>query len=878
MDRNQQSINLQTPTRFHSSKKLHTPPSAGSTTPRHTPGKFLRAISGKVFRKSIDGKHIEEPGAPGQFVPNEAKPIMAKRSKLPKPLVLGSPMSMPPSAKKFSHISLKSENDVVMQQLQSPIGFSPKLPPSMKSAKSNRRNLTNTLLIESLSQLSELPQNKEDGIVIWADDDDDYDDGQDILSPLYYKKNNQRKRITSSMGLKKYIGENCVICEEKVSNSFKGEKIIELDCGHASHYKCYYMAMEMLYGTDELPECDICLQEARPSDKETLIDIESQILRRTQEEKENDVKLEVDDKCDGTTIAQWIPLHSARGYGGRGDRLSLVTPLEQIVLPAQVGSDGFKTPIIQTEAQELSLMSGNVFIDEFDNDQIYQEILKLTEEIDSGTYDGSSVFDVNIGNPIVTLENLNKNGDDNCSISKHIMKVEVEIPTDDAATMPLKTKNPELVANDNAKEENIKASLTEHTCAQYSCLQNFTIENPESHLLMFDEVSYSLEGEHWFEKTALFYFDGVLIIINKSKDNICGKIPTDQISSITKLNEKPGLLICLKSTTLPEIYLQFNDHCGSDNMLLNKWEYYLSHLEEKPPLYCDCISNTMFNTLPKVLKKEITTLDLESTLTLPWERSNHETPCRVILCLGLSPTSEVEAEGGSYLEQLCNTINAVRQSLNQNDLLGIVLAGKNGAGVADSMSGTFVGTMPVNWSGWEDVIDDITTVTPGLFLTPERERIAMLTTCCRLASTVIENNPERPEYSNRVILIQEIPTFEDLGSARIAEKYEMRLETAYNFEVLTVPWEGEKTTKLLEQQIQDCHSRNMYNLTVKFGSTTESLQLNYGIMGAGSRKIVEHSCDDSPTQETLRSRVCDVTWYDIKLREQVSRSVPVNYK
>ncbi|CAB4256059.1 similar to Saccharomyces cerevisiae YJL157C FAR1 Cyclin-dependent kinase inhibitor that mediates cell cycle arrest in response to pheromone [Maudiozyma barnettii] len=870
MDRNQQSANIQTPPRFRSSKKLHTPPSAGSTTPRHTPGKFLRAISGKVFRKSIDGKQVEESGALGQFVPNESKPIMGKRSKIPKPLVLGSPMSMPPSAKKFSHISLKSENDVVMQQLQSPIGFSPRIPPSMKSAKSNRRNLTNTLLIESLSELSELPQNKEDKVVIWADDDDD-DDGQDIMSPLYYKKNNPRKRVTSAMGLKKYVEEKCVICEEKVSNSFQGEKIIELDCGHASHYKCYYMAMEMLYGTEKLPECDVCLEDARPTDKETLIDIESKILRRTQEEKEDDVELESEDKCDGTTIAQWLPLHSARGHM-HSDRLSLVTPLEQIVVSEQVGSDGFRTPIVKTEAQELSLMSGNVFIDEFDNDQIYQEILKLTEELDSGTYDGSSAFDVNIGNPIVTLENITTS-DVNYKSPQQIMKVEIEIPMNDSETTPLRTKNPDILSNNKLKDDNIRASLTEHICSQYSGLQNFNVEHPESHLLMFDEVIYSSEGEHWFQNTVLYYFDDLLILMNVSKDSISGKIPTDQISSITKLNEKHGLLICLKSTTLPEIYLQF-----SNNMLLNKWEYYLSHLDEKPPLHHDCISNTMFNTLPKTLTKQITELDLGSIFALPWEKTTNETPCRVILCLGLSPPSEGQAEDGSYLKQLCNIINTLRQSLNQNDLLGIVFAGKDGTGAVDSMFGTFVGTMSVSWSGWDDVIGDLSTVPPGVFLTPEREQIAMLTTCCRLASTVVESNPERPAYYNRVILVQDIPTLEDAGSARIAEKYKVRLETTYNFEVSTVPWLEEDTSELLEQQVQDCHLKNMHNLIVKLGSTTTILELNYGSMGSGSTKIMDHTYDGTLTQDTLRSRVCDVTWYDIRLRELVSRSVPVNHK
>ena len=145
-------------------------------------------------------------------------------------------------------------------------------------------------------------------------------------------------------------------------------------------------------------------------------------------------------------------------------------------------------------------------------------------------------------------------------------------------------------------------------------------------------------------------------------------------------------------------------------------------------------------------------------------------------------------------------------------------------------------------------------------------------------STVVESNPERPAYYNRVILVQDIPTLEDAGSARIAEKYKVRLETTYNFEVSTVPWLEEDTSELLEQQVQDCHLKNMHNLIVKLGSTTTILELNYGSMGSGSTKIMDHTYDGTLTQDTLRSRVCDVTWYDIRLRELVSRSVPVNHK
>ena len=877
------SNSVQTPERYNPGKKLHTPPSASATTPRHTPGKFLRAISGKVFRKSVDGKSDDIKQVSGQFIPNEInKQNIGKRTNIPKPLVLGSPMSLPPSAKKNSNFHVRADNDIVKQQLQSPVGFTPRVLNSSTSNKSNRRNLTNTLLIESLSQIPELPKNKNEDILIWSDnmDNDTASVGAtDLMSPLYYKNQNPSRRVTSAMGLKKYVGERCVICEENVSSSFQGEKIIELDCGHASHYKCYYIAMEMLYGTENFPKCDICHKETRPMDKETLIEMESNILTGTKENEQtefDDVKLSADSNIPSGTIAQWVSLKSAR-TPGKKDFMSLVTPLEQILVPDQIGSNGFKTPTVSIKEQELSLVSGsNVFIDEFNNDEIYQEILKLTEETDTCTYEGSSDLNVNFKDPIVTLQNLTKKDDND--VEQQFIEVELSIPTEDIPTIPLNTKNDTSLLEDGSvqsKEEEIRRSITDDICSKQYCLRDYVEENMDINLLAFDEVEYSLEGENWFQGTSLYYFDDCLVLVNNSKDSISGKVPIAQISSVSRIDDKKALLVCLKSTTLPELYLQFKDHHNHSNMLLHKWQYYLSNLDEKPSLYPECISLTMLDKLSSHTNEQIQKYNMNVNYSLPWDKTNGETPCRVIICLGLSPPTKEEQEDGSYLSKLHTSINSVRDSLNENDLLGIVFAGKSGNGISDAMSGTFVGTMPVSWTGWSDLIEDITIVTPGLFLTPEREQVAMFSTCCRLASTIIESEPKKPCYYNRTIIIQDSIDFEeDSGAIPLVNKYKNRLETQYNFEVSYVSLT--ESTLILEKEIQECHSRNMTNVTVKIGVGADQIQMNFGSVGPGSNKTVEYQLEES--RELIRNRVCDLTWYDIRLQELFTNSsVPLHH-
>lgn len=877
-----QNSSVQTPERYNPGKKLHTPPSATSTTPRHTPGKFLRAISGKVFRKSIDGKLENINNVSGQVTPNETnKQTIGKRTNIPKPLVLGSPMSLPPSAKKNSSFHVRAENDVVRQQLQSPVGFSTKVINSSTSNKSNRRNLTNTLLIESLSQIPELPKNRNDDILIWSDnmeDDTESVGAVDLMSPLYYKKQNPTRRVTSVMGLKKYVGERCVICDENVSNSFQGEKIIELDCGHASHYKCYYIAMEMLYGTEKAPKCDICHKESRPMDKETLIEIESNILTGTKDNEQDeldDVNLDSDSNAPSGTIAQWISLKSAR-TPGKKDFMSLVTPLEQILVPDQVGSNGFKTPTLSIKEQELSVMSGNnIFIDEFNNDEIYQEILKLTEETDTCTYEGSSDLNITLKDPIVTLQNLTKKDDND--VLQHFIKVEVSIPTDDVPTTPLNTKDETSQTEDSVsqtKEDEIRRSITEDICSKQNCLRSYVEDNMDSNILAFDDVEYSLEGENWFENTSLYYFDECLVLVNNSKDSISGKVPIAQISSISKIDDQKTLLICLKSTTLPELYLKFKDHHNHNNMLLNKWQYYLSNLNEKLSLYPECITLTMMNKLSSHTNELIQAYNMNINYSLPWDKTNGEIPCRVIICLGLSPPTGQEREDGSYMKKLITSINSVRDTLNENDLLGIVFAGKSGNGITDAMSGTFVGTMPVSWSGWSDLLEDITVVSPGLFLTHEREQVAMFSTCCRLASTIIETNPEKPCFYNRAIIIQDSADVEkDSGAIPLINKHKKRLETKYNFDVSYVPLT--ESSLILEKEIQECHSRNMTNVIVKIGVGSDQIQMNFGNMGPGSIKTIDYQLEES--RELIRNRVCDLAWYDVRLQELLSNSVPLNH-
>ena len=52
-----------------------------------------------------------------------------------------------------------------------------------------------------------------------------------------------------------YIGSDCAVCEEALEHTLRGERILQLSCGHVSHEACFYEYIREFEG-QYCPTCD----------------------------------------------------------------------------------------------------------------------------------------------------------------------------------------------------------------------------------------------------------------------------------------------------------------------------------------------------------------------------------------------------------------------------------------------------------------------------------------------------------------------------------------------------------------------------------------------------------------------------------------------
>ena len=259
---------MKTPTRVSFEKKLHTPPSGDRDIERSPPKKFLRGLSGKVFRKTPEFKKQQAPTfgciEDSQFTPNFGL-MMSKRGNIPKPLNLSRPISPPPSLKKTAgSVTSGLSKTGQLSTLQSPVNIT-----SSNNFNIKATNLTSSLLRESISDSTTMCDTVSDINFTVMDEDccidgDSYDEEDSPIFMVSLARN--IKKCNSQSGPKRYIGEKCLICEESISSTFTGEKVVEFTCSHTSHYNCYLMLFETLYFQGKFPKCKICGEVSKPRD------------------------------------------------------------------------------------------------------------------------------------------------------------------------------------------------------------------------------------------------------------------------------------------------------------------------------------------------------------------------------------------------------------------------------------------------------------------------------------------------------------------------------------------------------------------------------------------------------------------------------------
>ena len=731
-----------TPTHPHTTGKiLHTPPStaSSSSSPGHKT-KFLRALSGKVFRR--DTAPVESGQAPSAY-PAQFSPLPTAgpvRRHVPKPLMLGSPVSLPRSRGNRSSRSSRSSH------------CSP-------------RDLTPSLHEADMS----------------AD--------PPLLAPLV-----PRMATTARRELQ---GALCAVCGEPSAVSLAGEKCLELHCGHAVHFECYCALLGMRRGLGlgqgqgqglaPCPECGDC---EGPLDRAALLQAEAAAV--------------------------------------------LTTPLDQVIQPQDVGSHGFCPGEVQLQSQsqlhrgvspDTSGGSTTVSFEGLD-DALYDEILRLTEDGTAASSDTEVESPVETGEPPPISVHTVQQGDD---VVVSVAAVHSASGSTDSV-FRLDQANP----LPSPEEHSLRHDITVHVAAELG------EPGPASTgpLLLRDTAQHSLDGlPQWdtLPSTAVYCFGNSLTLQDPRTQAVCGRVPRDQLSSATVLPDQRTLLLALKSTALPELYIRFptSERCRTWQRCLGGGEH--------PGLSSLITTTTTTTTATSILPAELHRR-LEAVRAVPQHHQDPlRVPVRIILCVDVSQ--------GASAASAC--IAAALGALGPRDLLGVVLAGRNGAGQSGPW-GTFVGMLPPGWPGWPGWHGLDTGSGPGVFDTPEQVAETMLETCRRLAATVQEPLGGKPRFYDCVLLVGGEPF------SPTALRHRNKIEQQ-GFDV------GFVSAEEVGECVAQARRTSIHGLTLDLGGK----RFPVGNLAPGQERTFTMG------RSAFRNRVCDAHWWDIATQQNVSHTLQV---
>ncbi|CAI4044381.1 hypothetical protein SUVZ_10G0490 [Saccharomyces uvarum] len=832
------TILMKTPTRFTFEKKLHTPPSGDRDIERSPPKKFLRSLSGRVFRKTPDLKKQQEPRfadvEDSQFTPSFGL-MMSKRSNIPKPLNLSKPISPPSSLKRTAgSVASSLSKTGQLTALHSPVNI-------VCSNKFNIKgtNLTSSLLRESISDSTTMCDNFSDVNLMVVDEDYciDGDSYYEEDSPTFMMNLARSiKKCNSQSGPKRYVGEKCLICEENISSTFTGEKVVESTCSHTSHYNCYLVLFETLYFQGKFPECKICGEISKPKDKDIVPEMVSKLLTGAGAR---------DNSPSSDMQEQWIDLKSARSVTGGG--VPQFTPREQLIRTADVSCDGFRTPQLSNSERfgAASYLDSPLLSSPFITEPIFTEPLSL----------GGDEWD-------------DHDETDECA-------AEAWFSTTEKADLEVNVKFPETDLNDNAnndleilqdvdymngQEPEERGKLWKESIDQY-IEANVDKDKQFGGLILFDKIMYSDDGEQWIDNNVAILFTKFLVLFDYEDMKILGKIPRDQFSQVIKFNEK--VLLCnLKSTNIPEIYLRFGENCGK--WLLSKWKYCLENASLEGLPLCEVVT-----TVEELLRENIIcalrappgmVAAQSNNLQLPWKKSQKETPLKLIVCLNVS-----HAGGEGYRERVLGAINQILNELDVDDLLGIVLTGRDGNGQAGPF-GTFMGMINKKWDGWETFLENLEVVRPYVFQDEEQEYRVTLQTCVRLASTsayVDTNDHPKIEYAKQILVLNNKEVNGMGHDHKLMHTLDM-LSNDLKYEISQ--HRMTPTNAGIQQFLEELHSKCYLDVTLCLPEST-SKKMYLGDMAAGElqTRLVQ---DKHP-----HSNLVELEWFDVAKQQRICKTL-----
>ncbi|AMD22477.1 HHL293Cp [Eremothecium sinecaudum] len=696
----------------------HTPPSRESAFGSPA-AKFLKIVSGRSikrigskFRRSsyssgVIGStgHVElnavtqTPDSPQRVLRDDVIPEVMAAPRL-------SPFVLQNSKRRPKPLDLRTLSPpITVEKPAAPSSVEGKLGTPVrltfpKSFDSARRDLASDLLIGGLDDITE----RQFFIPDYKRTPQRY---EEEVSPTC-RINHAQTDISSTPGSKRYNVNICSICGEYLNALLVGEKVVEMNCEHQSHYQCYSAVLEGTIQQGKYPRCETCLKQSKPKDEQVLHDMTSSLLlKKSLKTSVSNVKEHVMG-LESAVLER--PLYN------------LITPCEQLIKSADISSNGFKTPIAQSIQDRLGVDSAEEdFTATIPHTSVSIDTAGVTAEQDD--------VKVNII-PQVSKFIINENSEQ--TLLPFVLNCYVENN---------KSSEPELQKIDN---EELRANIQQHVISKLG--QNVAKAGA---LKMFDRMSYSFDGDQW-SPIVFYWFERCFVLVQQgscddSEALIIGKIPVSQLATLFKYDSHT-LILYLKSMSFPELYLRSPDESTA---IISKWNFYLG--EKTCEVTVTQQTSNCWNSLPKHiltdLPKELISynqLTGEVGATQFWEGSTvvsqgfsanlsrNDAKLQLVVAVSLVNCAPRLHSNEELLSSIQKKLRTVLGSLNAGDLFGLVVSND---GVKE---GKFYGMIGKEWDLWDEIIDSLCVSDANPCVDEQSELQHIMEVSDRLLSTVEE--------------------------------------------------------------------------------------------------------------------------------------------
>ncbi|SCU99651.1 LAME_0G04588g1_1 [Lachancea meyersii CBS 8951] len=745
-------MEVHTPISTTRTKNVHSPPSVGSNSP--SSARNFKKFSGQVLtRVNSTFRSFSAPGAgspsrfyhsvedrpriiqrnSSRFAPSETedeeqefgpsflsltKPTMnigTRRSKAPAPLHL-SPITPRPTPRKCHSSSTK-----VVPCLESPMdsrrsGYVSSDCASWVTASSiePRRRLNSALEASPTSRFTvQQPIFRDPWPDMYPEDE----------SPTCAAELRKNVSLLSG-GPKNYATSNCSICNESLTCALDGEKLIELSCDHQCHYNCFLISFEALLPANAFPTCSICKKASKPKNEDALSELTAKILCGGSDYRAAKPTETASEKYSIQPQSIHQPIETGSRQNSRIHDLR--TPFDQVIRSAEVTSDGFKHScnlMVSPETRPTPSTRTSSFGS--------RSFMSKSEGPD---------YDLDLSKPrihlVPQLSKFSIKEDSELASVQYVMATYLPKGGHVAETAKLLKKKETRIRNEVQAfvEEMLEGS------------------SPMGLLETFDILSYSEDEDTWVTVTAFLFRAGLVLAADGS---IVGNIPKNQISQLHQLDPNT-IIMNLKSKSLPEVFLS----CQDDSSVIRKWFYYLKQVYLRSEDQSNTIvpigqlTSNSWELLPDTLAQPIRPKLTESEFGEASEsRLSVVAPCgrlplKVVLCFSIINCHPELHSNEEHLFTLKSTLLQCLKCLSSQDLIGLVVVGRDGAGRVGPF-GTFIGMVRRDWDGLLDFVEGLTIRNnDGFFENDACELKVMLETCHKLICTI-----EQDEHISQLVIL-----------------------------------------------------------------------------------------------------------------------------